>query len=72
MIKDKRNRNLSWIMDIRRLCFYLCLLMEMILVTCEGDHSSPNAEIINPLANPENGPPAGNPGCFSSRSNYWK
>ena len=37
------------------------LLLAIFLITCEGDHSSPNAEFINPLANPEDGPPAGNP-----------
>ena len=35
--------------------------MAFLMVTCEGDHSAPNAEFINPLANPEDGPPAGNP-----------
>jgi len=40
---------------------FLFLIMAILMITCEGDHSSPNAWFINPLANPEDGPPAGNP-----------
>ena len=43
--------------------------MAFFMVTCEGDNSAPSAEFINPLANPEDGPPAGNPdGQFAGSS----
>ena len=31
------------------------------MVRCDGDHTSPGAEFQNPLANPQDGPAAGNP-----------
>jgi hypothetical protein len=42
-----------------------CLLyfaMMAVFVSCEKDCSAPAAEFHNPLAHPEDGPPAGNPG----------
>ncbi len=37
------------------------LLSAMVLIQCESDNSMPNAEFHNPLANPNDGPPAGYP-----------
>lgn len=35
--------------------------MVVILIRCDGDHTTPTAVFHNPLANPQNGPAAGNP-----------
>jgi len=51
--------------DLKKISFYIFLLLLSFLVMCKGDHTSPNAEFINPLANPQEGPPAGNPGGTS-------
>jgi hypothetical protein len=48
-------------MDLNKISFYMFLLLLSFLVMCRGDHTSPNAEFINLLANPQDGPPAGNP-----------
>lgn len=61
VLNDLKNRNLFCKMGVRKLNFGLFLLMAFFIVTCEGDNSSPNAEFTNPLANPQDGPPAGNP-----------
>lgn len=55
------NRNLLHKMGIRKLNYFLCLLMAFFMITCEGDNSAPTADFINPLSHPEDGPPAGNP-----------
>jgi hypothetical protein len=35
--------------------------MVILMIRCEGDDTSHNASFHNPLANPQEGPPAGNP-----------
>jgi hypothetical protein len=40
---------------------YILFLVSGLLIRCDGDRTSPTAEFHNPLANPEEGPPAGNP-----------
>ena len=40
---------------------YVFLLIIVFMVRCDGDHTSPTAEFQNPLANPQDGPAAGNP-----------
>lgn len=57
----KRKSSNSGFMTLNRFSFFLYLLMLSFLVMCKGDHTSPNAEFINLLANPQDGPPAGNP-----------
>lgn len=59
MEKVRRNRTLLWNRGIGKLNFCLFLLSAMFLIKCEGDHSTPNSEFFNPLANPQDGPPAG-------------
>jgi hypothetical protein len=46
---------------VYRISFLICILMMVILIRCEGDHSPGSAVFHNPLANPQDGPPAGNP-----------
>jgi hypothetical protein len=46
---------------INKLGFWACLLLIMFLITCKGDHTPQTAVFHNPLVNPEDGPPAGNP-----------
>jgi hypothetical protein len=50
-----------WKMDIKKICFYVCVLLAVLLIRCEGGHPTQYAEFQNPLANPQGGPPAGNP-----------
>jgi len=44
-----------------KICYYVFLLIIVLMVRCDGDHTSPTAEFQNPLANPQDGPAAGNP-----------
>jgi len=44
-----------------KICNYVFLLIIVFMVRCDGDHTSPTAEFQNPLANPQDGPAAGNP-----------
>lgn len=48
-------------MTISKFRFYLYFLAMIIIISCEGDHAQPAVEFHNPLAHPEDGPPAGNP-----------
>ena len=48
-------------MNIARTGFYSCLFIAILLTRCDGDDTRPSAVFINPLANPQDGPPAGNP-----------
>ena len=61
MERIRKNIKLPQNTRIVRISIILFILIAMFLITCEGDHSSPNAWFINPLAHPEDGPPAGNP-----------
>jgi len=49
------------IATFRKICSGAALLLALILFRCGGDRSAPTVEFINPLTNPQNGPPAGNP-----------
>jgi hypothetical protein len=48
-------------MDFNKISLYVLFLIAGLLIRCDGDHTSPTAEFHNPLANPQEGPPAGNP-----------
>jgi hypothetical protein len=48
-------------MDINKVSLFAGFLMALFIVSCKGDRTSQNAVFINPLANPQDGPPAGNP-----------
>lgn len=61
MLKYQKNRNITGVIVIRKCCYYAFFIITMLLIRCEGDHSSPNVSFHNPLANPQDGPPAGNP-----------
>jgi hypothetical protein len=60
-------RNLSLLQKvfIKSTGIPICLILILLLVRCDGDHSTPGASFQNTLANPEEGPPAGNPGGTS-------
>ncbi len=60
-MKVRRSRNLSGHIGICKISLYVLFLISGLLIRCDGDSSSPTAEFHNPLANPEEGPPAGNP-----------
>jgi hypothetical protein len=55
--------------NIRRIRYYSCsritficyLILVIFVLSCEGDKSGPTVLVHNPLANPQDGPPAGNP-----------
>ncbi len=44
-----------------QICFSLVLILCLMLSGCEDDESTQQASFHNPLANPQDGPPAGNP-----------
>jgi hypothetical protein len=48
-------------MNIKSIGFYLCIIIMVFLLRCKGDQTTQNAVFTNPLANPQNGPAAGNP-----------
>jgi len=60
-VKVPKISDLFWIMDIKGIIIYIFLLITVCLGTCKGDHTTPNAIFQNPLANPDEGPAAGNP-----------
>ena len=45
----------------RKILLFVCFLLTMTLINCHGDHTTPTAVFQNPLANPQDGPAAGNP-----------
>ena len=61
MVEVPKNKSLVFTGKIRNLSFFVWLLFAIILLRCEGDNPSPGIYFQNPLANPEDGPPAGNP-----------
>ena len=61
MVKVAINSNLSVKFVRRKISLYVCFMLAMILINCHGDHTTPTAVFHNPLANPQNGPAAGNP-----------
>jgi hypothetical protein len=44
-----------------KISIFLCFIITMQFIRCEGDNTIQYAEFHNPLANPNDGPPAGNP-----------
>lgn len=48
-------------MKISRYVLLAGILPAFLIVSCKGDRTAPDAVFINPLANPQDGPPAGNP-----------
>jgi hypothetical protein len=55
-----RNIKLLEKQTTKKKCFILSLLLVLILTQCKDDNN-PYVEFHNPLENPEDGPPAGNP-----------
>jgi hypothetical protein len=45
---------------LHNISFLLCIMI-ITMIACDSDETVQNAEIQNPLANPQDGPPAGNP-----------
>ncbi len=48
-------------MYTNKVSLFAGFLMAFFIVSCKGDRTTNNAIFINPLANPQDGPPAGNP-----------
>jgi hypothetical protein len=46
---------------VHKIGFIFGLLTAILMIRCEGDDTSNNASFHNPLTNPQDGPPAGNP-----------
>ena len=44
-----------------KISFYGCLLIAILVIRCESDRNAQNVDVQNPLANPQDGPAAGNP-----------
>jgi hypothetical protein len=44
-----------------KISLYSCLLIAILVIRCETDHTIQNADFQNPLSNPQDGPAAGNP-----------
>jgi hypothetical protein len=44
-----------------KISFYSCLIITLLVTRCETDRTIQNADFQNPLANPQDGPAAGNP-----------
>ena len=44
-----------------RLIFVIGITIALLIISCESDKTTLYTEFHNPLAHPENGPPAGNP-----------
>lgn len=45
----------------RRIAFISYLILVVFVLNCEGDHTGPTVHFTNPLSDPQDGPPAGNP-----------
>jgi hypothetical protein len=61
MVRVWKYRKLFGNIDKYKISFVVCFLMAVFMMRCEGDRSTQNAEFQNPLANPQDGPAAGNP-----------
>lgn len=61
MINYLRNRKVKKKPALKPISFIVCFTMAVFIIGCEGDHSTQSAAFHNPLANPQDGPPAGNP-----------
>jgi len=60
-VKALQSKTLSVKISIKKIALSICFLMALILIMCDRDHITPTAVFQNPLANPQDGPPAGNP-----------
>lgn len=60
-MKVPTNRNLPRNIYIKEITFSICFIIAVLLIRCDGDHTTPTIVFHNPLANPQNGPAAGNP-----------
>ncbi len=60
-MKGPGKRYLSGNIDRSMISFFLCFSIAVFLTRCKDDHSTENAVFHNPLANPQDGPAAGNP-----------
>jgi hypothetical protein len=61
MVRVWKYRKLFGNIDKYKISFVVCFLIAVFMMRCEGDRSTQNAEFQNPLANPQDGPAAGNP-----------
>lgn len=61
MIKDLRDKSVIGNPGLYKFSLFVFSLMMVFLCSCEGDHSPESTLFHNPLANPQDGPPAGNP-----------
>jgi hypothetical protein len=51
----------SGIQTLHKIILVMNLIIAIFMIQCEGENTSPIVEFHNPLANPQDGPPAGNP-----------
>jgi hypothetical protein len=49
------------ILSRSRIIIFSYLILVVFVLNCEGDHTGPTVQFTNPLSNPQDGPPAGNP-----------
>jgi hypothetical protein len=61
MVKNLLDKQVKGNQGFYSMRFLICFLIIVSLIGCEGDHSPQNSVFHNPLANPQDGPPAGNP-----------
>jgi hypothetical protein len=55
------NRLLPGNIFLKKITLYIFFLIAVILIRCDRDRTAPSVVFQNPLANPQNGPAAGNP-----------
>jgi hypothetical protein len=60
-MKKMKKEIISSKKTIHKICYLLSLIIVLVLIHCKDDNNNPYVEFHNPLANPEDGPPAGNP-----------
>jgi hypothetical protein len=60
-LKGLRNIKLLERQIVYKISIFLSIIMTLQLICCEDDNTIQYAEFHNPLANPNDGPPAGNP-----------
>jgi len=60
-LKSTRDIKLPGMQTVHKISLYLSLIMVFSMIHCESDDTTRNITIHNPLANPQDGPPAGNP-----------
>jgi hypothetical protein len=60
-VKALQSKNLSVKISIKKITLLICFVIAVFQIRCDRDHTTPTAVFQNPLANPQDGPPAGNP-----------